>query len=223
MLKTGPNLALETSFFNAGASLVAGMDEVGRGSLAGPVSVGVTVLGPQPGDIPVGLADSKLLTPQRRTALVPHIQQWVRAWAVGHASAQEIDEIGIIGALHLAGARALAAAEKHCGAVDVVVLDGSHNWLVAGAATAQQPPPAAQIHVEVKADLKCASVAAASVLAKVERDAMMVELSTSHPQYQWDRNKGYASPKHVEALRSNGASMWHRRSWQLPGLTGERR
>lgn len=220
-----PTLRHERALIREGALLVAGMDEVGRGSLAGPVSVGVVVVDATTRTGPRGVADSKLLTAAARTALVPALSRWGVARAVGHASAAEIDALGIIAALRLAGQRALAATVAVVGPVDAVVLDGSHDWLTPpaqGELFAPEPDPVAAlvgapaVHLRVKADRICASVAAASVLAKCERDAMMVDLSAQHPEYRWDSNKGYASEEHVAALRTLGPSPWHRRSWRLP-------
>lgn len=217
-----PHLRHERGLLRDGATLVAGMDEVGRGSLAGPVSVGVVVVAATTRSAPQGVADSKLLTPLARTALVPALRRWGVARAVGHASSSEIDQLGIIAALRLAGTRALAEAISVCGPVDVVLLDGSHDWL-----TAPQPDlfsfddepvgPVPRVLTRVKADRTCASVAAASVLAKCERDALMVELAADHPEYGWHENKGYASPEHIAALRTWGPCDLHRRSWRLPG------
>jgi len=220
--RPGPHLRLERALLRDGARLVAGMDEVGRGSLAGPVSVGVVVVDLTTRSAPQGVADSKLLTPAARTALVPRLMRWGVARAVGHASAAEIDEIGIIAALRLAGTRALEAACAATGPVDVVVLDGSHDWLTPPAqgdlfALDDAPVVTPHVHMKVKADRTCASVAAASVLAKCERDALMVDLAAQHPAYRWDENKGYASPDHLAALRALGPCVLHRRSWRLTG------
>lgn len=222
-----PHLRHERLLLREGALLVAGMDEVGRGSLAGPVSVGVVVVDASTRSAPRGVADSKLLTPAARTALLPALGRWGRARAVGHASAAEIDAIGIIAALRLAGLRALVAVSAAVGPVDAVLLDGSHDWLsgpLQGDLFADDAVAAAvgdvavpRVHVRVKADRTCATVAAASVLAKCERDALMTELAGVHPGYRWDENKGYASPDHLEALRLLGPSVLHRRSWRLPG------
>lgn len=225
VVRTGrptPHLRHERGLLRDGATLVAGMDEVGRGSLAGPVSVGVVVVAASTRSAPPGVADSKLLTPLARTALLPALRRWGVARAVGHASSAEIDELGIIAALRLAGTRALAVATSTCGPVDVVLLDGSHDWL-----TPPQPDlfslddevagTSPSVLTRVKADRTCASVAAASVLAKCERDALMVELSAAHPEYGWHENKGYASPEHIAALRTWGPCDLHRRSWRLPG------
>ena len=217
-----PHLRHERQLFRDGALLVAGMDEVGRGSLAGPVSVGVVVVGPRTRSAPRGVADSKLLTPAAREALVPALSRWGLARAVGHASADEIDAIGILAALRLAGRRALSRVELVVGPVDTVLLDGNYDWLT-GRRTLFDDEPADsawRVHLRIKADRSCASVAAASVLAKCERDALMVALADRHPAYRWADNKGYASPEHLAALRELGPCPLHRRSWRLP-VAGE--
>ncbi|WP_344248778.1 ribonuclease HII [Isoptericola hypogeus] len=229
--RRSPTLRQERSLLAGGARLVAGMDEVGRGSLAGPVSVGVVVVDAATRTAPQGLADSKLLTPAARTALVPHVQRWAVAWAVGHAGPAEIDAHGIVAALRLAGRRALAQVRRACGDVDVVLLDGSHDWLSRGdidlfEAAASDPVlgpdvPEPAVRTLVKADLQCSSVAGASVLAKVERDELLVRLARQYPVYAWDQNKGYSAPAHLEALRRHGATPQHRRSWNLRALADD--
>ncbi|WP_130416843.1 ribonuclease HII [Xylanibacterium ulmi] len=225
-----PTLRFERALVAGGARLVAGMDEVGRGALAGPVSVGVVVVDAATRTAPKGVADSKLLTPAAREALVPHLRRWPVAWAVGHAGPAEIDAHGIIAALRLAGWRALAQVRRVCGDVDAVLLDGSHDWLSRGqadlfeaagldAATAPEVEPA--VRTMVKADLQCASVAAASVLAKVERDLLLTNLARQYPAYAWDQNKGYSAPAHIQALRVHGTTPQHRRSWNLRALAGD--
>lgn len=242
-----PTLRHERALLREGAQVVAGMDEVGRGALAGPVSVGVVLITATTRTAPAGVRDSKLLTPAAREALVPRLQRWAMAFAVGHAQSWEIDAYGIVPALRLAGRRALAALPR---LPDVVLLDGSHNWLrptvidltgagddpdepdevlfdvpqvapVSRARPVREPAPEVDLAAEprvttmVKADLRCAAVAAASVLAKVERDALMVELAGKRPEFGWHENKGYAAPEHVAALRELGPCEWHRRSWNI--------
>jgi ribonuclease HII len=223
-----PNLRLEKELLRGGTMRLAAMDEVGRGALAGPVTVGVVVVTATIGRVPPGLADSKLLTPAAREKLVTPIRRWVTEYAVGHASPAEIDSIGIIAALRTAGQRALRALS---GPVDAVLLDGNHNYLTTPAVLAEQtddPPlfelavdPARpvepRVHVRIKADMTCAAVAGASVLAKTERDRLLVDLSPAHPVYGFAINKGYGTPEHVAALREYGPSSVHRRSWRLPG------
>ena len=217
-----PSLRVERALQRSGHRLLAGMDEVGRGALAGPVSVGVVVIDETVRSAPVGVKDSKLLTDRARHGLVPRIRRWAVAYAVGHAGPDEIDAVGIMVALRLAGTRALDAL----GVVpDLVILDGNHDWLTAPGdvgllafsdeATGPSTPP---VTTMIKADLKCSSVAAASVLAKVERDDLMVGLSADHPAYGWGLNKGYAAPEHLDALTRVGPCELDRRSWRLPGV-----
>jgi len=201
---------------------LAAMDEVGRGALAGPVSVGVVVISAQTFPAPDGVRDSKLLTASRRVELAPLILAWCVAASVGHATNAEIDDVGIISALRLAGRRALLAVADAGVSPAVVLLDGSHDWLTPprpglfdDLADYWQPPP---VVMKVKADMTCSAVAAASVLAKVERDAQMVNHSKDYPAFGWDGNKGYAAPEHLAALRDLGPSPLHRVSWNLPGL-----
>lgn len=201
-----PDLSREKSCIESGAVYVAGMDEVGRGALAGPVMVGVVVIDADVvsrATIPEGLADSKLISEKRRNALCEPITKWCVASAVGAASAKEIDKHGIMTALQLAGNRAL---EMLSVTPDVVILDGPHNWLL---------PRVTRVIAEAKADQHCASVAAASILAKVTRDQLMVEMHEQFPQYGWASNKGYGAKTHKEAIAQSGASEMHRKSWNL--------
>ena len=215
------SLRVERQLLRSGATLVCGMDEVGRGALSGPVSVGVVLVDDTVRRSLPGVRDSKLLTPAARVALVPRIHRWAVGWAVGHATAREVDEVGIIAALRRAGLRALSALPVR---PDAVLLDGSHDWLTPPAQLGmfehpEEPPSGGDVPAvttRVKADLACASVAAASVLAKTERDAKMRELAARHPEYGWHENKGYASPDHLAALNRWGACAEHRRSWRLP-------
>lgn len=215
-----PSLRVERTLQREGYAVLVGMDEVGRGALAGPVSVGVCAIDATCRSAPQGVRDSKLLAPAARERLVPRIRRWSLAHAVGHASPQEIDDVGIMVALRLAGERALA----QLGLVpDLVLLDGSHDWLTDPAREGllgllADGPPGPPVRTMVKADLRCSSVAAASVLAKVARDTMMVELADEYAGYGWEHNKGYAAPEHQEALRSLGPSVHHRRSWRLTGI-----
>lgn len=218
-----PSLRVERQLQRAGHRLLAGMDEVGRGALAGPVSVGVVVIDETVRSAPTGVKDSKLLTERARKGLVPRIQRWSVTHAVGHASPEEIDSIGIMAALRLAGLRALAVIDV---VPDLVILDGNHDWLTAPDdvglfAFAGDAPATPPVTTMVKADLKCSSVAAASVLAKVARDSLMTEAAPEHPAYRWEENKGYAAPEHLAALEAYGPSELHRRSWRLPGCMGE--
>jgi ribonuclease HII len=220
-----PSLRVERGLQRAGHRLVAGMDEVGRGALAGPVSVGVVVIDEACRSAPVGVKDSKLLSHRMRQRMVPRIQGWARAHAVGHASPGEIDRYGIMVALRLAGTRALASLSVK---PDLIILDGNHDWLTAPervgllglAEDRLSLAPCVPVKTIVKADMFCSSVAAASVLAKVERDAMMVALAAKVPEYAWELNKGYSAPEHFAALQTHGPSVHHRRSWRLPAVNG---
>jgi ribonuclease HII len=205
------SLRLERSLLrDAGPGrLLVAIDEVGRGALAGPVAVGVVVIDDAVSSAPRGVRDSKDCDPPTRERLAPKVRAWARRSAVGMASSTEVDDIGIIAALALAAARAINATGLQ---PDIVLLDGKHDWI-------SRVTPGATTVTRVKADASCAAVAAASIIAKVARDAHMVELSESYPDYDWSRNKGYAAPEHVAALERLGPSPWHRVSWRLPGLS----
>jgi ribonuclease HII len=196
------------------------MDEVGRGCLAGPVSVGVAVISIDCINPPENLADSKLLTHEQREELLPLVKTWVKDYAVGHASNNEIDEIGLTRALRRAGRRALVQLVTK---PDHLILDGKHNWLMPEKETQNMfeqefddGPLSVDLKIitQIKADLTCASVAAASIVAKTTRDQMMAELSKEFPNYFWAENKGYAAPEHLEAIKSFGATKYHRVSWK---------
>lgn len=193
--------------------LVAGIDEVGRGALAGPVSVGVAVVSETAGTFPRGLRDSKLLTPAARERLCDPIRSWVAGAAVGHASPGEIDDVGIIAALRLAAARAVTTIQAAGLRPTAAILDGTHNWLRPDILD-PDALPFHEVVLQAKADVHCAVVAAASVLAKVERDAYMTGLPD--PGYDWAQNKGYGASTHLRALARLGPCEHHRRSWNLP-------
>lgn len=217
---------------------VVGMDEVGRGSLAGPVAVGAVLIDRSVGKAPAGLADSKLLPALRREQLVSPIRRWSRTSAVGWATPAEITELGLTQALRLAGIRALGlvgvgagvrvgvggsdpSASSSVASPVCVLLDGSYDWLSAPAPTlfdegAEAPRQEFDVITKVKADLTSRLVAAASILAKVARDRYMSALPD--PGYDWGSNKGYASGRHVAALRELGPCSHHRLGWQLPGV-----
>lgn len=220
---------------------LAAMDEVGRGSLAGPVTIGIVVVTAKIGRVPQGLRDSKLLTAAAREALVTPIRRWVPEHAVGHASAAEIDAIGIMSALRRAAGRAFAQLSAP---VDAILLDGKHNYLKpppplvlgsgpeaeqdglfappidpvrAQAALWSPIPDGLPVHLKIKADLTCAGVAGASVLAKTARDALMRRLDRHFPEYGFAGNKGYAAVEHRDALLRLGPTQIHRRSWSFLG------
>lgn len=177
--------------------LVCGVDEAGRGPLAGPVVAAAVILNPA---CPIeGLDDSKKLSAGRRDALAISIRAKALAWAVAEASVDEIDRINILQASLLAMQRA----------VEALATMPSHA-LIDGNRCPQLPCPAQAI---IGGDGKVASIAAASILAKTYRDAGMLELHAIHPQYGFDRHKGYPTPMHLKALREHGASPVHRRSY----------
>jgi ribonuclease HII len=229
-MSTAPSLRFERTLLRGGVRHLAACDEVGRGALSGPVTLGVVVISESTRTAPQGVRDSKLLTPEARRRLAPKIERWAACWAVGHATPAEIDELGIITALRLAGHRALGQLSI---APDRVLLDGNHDYLT--------PPPVVEpaeiplfdvpaptdpwpvvevppVLTRIKADLTCAAVAAASILAKTTRDALMTELDAQHPEYCWAENKGYSAPAHIDALARFGPTAHHRRSWSLPGV-----
>ncbi|WP_030542783.1 ribonuclease HII [Streptomyces albus] len=181
-----------------GARVVAGVDEVGRGAWAGPVTVCAAVTGLR--RPPEGLTDSKLLTPKRRTELAARLEGWVTAHALGHATPQEIDELGMTAALRLAAVRALEALPVR---PDAVILDGKHDYL--GAPW--------RVRTVIKGDQSCVAVAAASVLAKVRRDALMADLGREYEEFAFATNAGYPSPAHRAALAERGPTAHHRVSW----------
>lgn len=218
-----PSLRVERALQREGYPVLVGMDEVGRGALAGPVTVGVVAIDPTCRSAPQGVRDSKLLTGAARRRMVPRIERWCLAWGVGHAPPEEIDRVGIMAALRLAGRRALAQLGL---TADLVLLDGNHDWLtdpgrVGLLGLLEDDEPCPPVRTLIKADLSCSSVAAASVLAKVTRDDLMVGLAPEHPAYGWAENKGYAAPEHLAALRRLGPSAHHRRSWNLTGRENE--
>ena len=220
-MSVAPTLDYEKRFLPRGARFLAGVDEVGRGALAGPVSVGIAVVDLQHMELLADVRDSKLLKAADRERLDPLVRAWSVASAVGHATAREIDELGIMGALRTAGNRAWFEILAAGVTPDVVLLDGSHNWLSPAAQPSlfdeviTDPGCDAPVHTLVKADMQCLSVAAASVLAKVERDQHMRELHLECPDFGWDVNKGYATAAHREAIRTHGPSPYHRISWNL--------
>ena len=218
-----PTLRHERTFKAQGIRFLAGVDEVGRGALAGPVSGGIGVVDLERQKPLAGVRDSKLLSPAERERLDPLVRRWSVASAVGHATAGEIDSLGIIAALRLAGTRAWGSIIAAGVVPEAVLLDGSHNWLSPADQLSLFDQPVveaaceAPVHTKVKADMQCLSVAAASVIAKVERDRMMRHLHTEYPDYGWDINKGYATAAHRSVLRAAGPTPYHRVSWRLLG------
>lgn len=190
-----PGLDLERRLWASGREVVVGIDEVGRGAWAGPLTVAAAVL---PADRRVyKVRDSKLLTEPEREALYERIAGWCRAWSVGHASAAECDELGMSAAQRLAARRALDGLGVE---PDAVLVDG--HWDFVGGARGV-----------VGGDATCLSISAASILAKVTRDRIMRAEAEHFPAYWFESNKGYPGPRHRAALQWLGPSTLHRRSW----------
>jgi len=213
---TAPTLDLEQELISAGAKYVAGVDEVGRGALAGPVSVGVAIVSTKTGQVPSGLRDSKQISRAAREKLIDTVSAWVVEYAIGHVAASEIDQIGIVPALRLAWVRAhqqLSIKPDH------VILDGKHNWLLEPESDLFTTPISdivVPVTMKIKADASCASVSAASVLAKVARDDLMREAAVIYPDFGWEGNVGYGSSDHMAAIARLGPTDLHRKSWKLP-------
>ncbi len=235
-----PGLALEEAAAASGHQLVAGVDEVGRGAWAGPLSVGIAVLDAgrlaRGLAVPPGLTDSKRMTEKRREEMFEPVVSWCSAWAIGHAEPEECDAYGITSALGLAALR--AAASLPAGLLPTaVLLDGQHDF-VTPARAAQLAPPVRLDQSEsssaskispargpaesawcplvvpvVRGDSTCASISAAALLAKVTRDRMMRAFSSRYPDMGFDRHKGYPTPAHRQAVAAHGMTPLHRRSW----------
>lgn len=185
---------LETELFDLGYSAVCGIDEAGRGPLAGPVCAAAVIL-PRNLEIP-GLDDSKKLSDKRRRELFPMIKEQAVAYGIGFADHREIDEINILQATFLAMKRALAAMEK---APDFALIDGN-----------RETEFGLPVKAVVKGDSLSANIAAASVLAKVSRDDLMEAMANEYPQYGFEIHKGYGTKMHYEALRTYGPCPIHR-------------
>ena len=195
---SAPDYALEEAALRAGARVIAGVDEVGRGPLAGPVTAAAVIL--EIGRIPEGINDSKKLSPKRREILAQDIMAGCD-WAVGHASVEEIDALNILRASHLAMCRALAGLRQR---PDLALVDG--NLL-----PRDLPMPGQAV---VKGDARSLSIAAASLVAKLLRDRIMVDLAQQHPGYGWEVNAGYPTKAHRQALLDLGVTPYHRRSFK---------
>lgn len=216
-----PTLELEHALISSGAKYVAGVDEVGRGALAGPVSVGVAIVSAETEQVPTGLRDSKQISRTAREKLIAPVSAWVLEYSIGHVDASEIDQIGIVPALRLAWVRAhqqLAIKPDH------VILDGKHNWLLEPESDLFANPISdivVPVTMKVKADASCASVSAASVLAKVARDEQMRQAALIYPDFGWEGNVGYGSSDHMAAIARLGPTDLHRKSWKLPSGPSE--
>lgn len=202
LLPQAPDLAAECALWEAGIRYIAGIDEAGRGSLAGPVAVGAVIFpaDPQVASALKDVRDSKQLAPLQREECAREIKEWALAWEVGFASHTEIDDYGIVYAVHLAAARALqglALPPEHL-LIDYIFLP-------------EHPQPQTAL---IKGDARSLTIASASILAKTARDALLCELDGDYPQYGFAQHKGYCTPGHLEALAQLGPSPLHRTSYR---------
>lgn len=191
-----PDLSLEL----AAGGIVAGVDEAGRGPWAGPVVAAAAIIDPArlPAELAARVDDSKALKPAQREAVLPELEAYVRL-SVASASVAEIDQLNILAATMLAMARAI----EGLGILpDLALVDGN-----------RAPDLPCQVQTVVKGDGRCLSIAAASIAAKVHRDRLMAELAADHPGYGWERNAGYGTKQHREALENLGITPHHRQSF----------
>ena len=188
---------LENELFDSGIGVICGVDEAGRGPLAGPVCAAACIL-PRGLEIE-GLNDSKKLTEKRRDALYDVIKEQAVSYGIAFASVEEIEELNILGATYLAMNRAIAQLSV---TPDLALIDGNRN---AGIEMPSQ--------TVVKGDSKCADIAAASILAKVTRDRYMLELDKEYPMYGFGKHKGYGTKDHYAAIREHGMCSAHRPSF----------
>ena len=206
-IKPWPDASRERALYQNGARTIVGIDEVGKGSWAGPLVIGIAMLsdevifGDQPAVALGGVRDSKQLLEAKREAMFDEVAANCLRWSTGLATAAECDVLGMVAAQRLATARGFAALGLN---VDVAIVDGRWDFV---------SPHAREVVLEVKADVSCVSVSAASVLAKVTRDRMMRESANDYPQWHFDTNKGYPCPKHRTALQGYGPCAIHRKSW----------
>lgn len=188
---------IEDGFFNQGLGVICGVDEAGRGPLAGPVCAAAVIL-PKHLEIP-GLTDSKKLSDKRRRELFPEIQRQALAYGIGFASEKEIDEINILQATFLAMERALA---QLCITPELALIDGN-----------REKDFGIPVKTVIKGDSLSANIAAASILAKVSRDDLMLEMAREYPQYGFEVHKGYGTKAHYDALRLYGPCPIHRQTF----------
>ena len=200
-MKPAPTLEIEQQLRADGARIVAGIDEVGKGSWAGPLVVCAAVMRTDLAVDELVARDSKALSEKKRETIFDTVAEQCAHWALGVVSANECDRLGMSNAQRLATKRAVMGLGVE---VDAVVADGKWDFV---------SPLVPRVVMRVKADAVSASVAAASVLAKVSRDRMMRELADEHPHWNFAGNKGYPCPKHRDGLRQHGASPIHRTSW----------
>ena len=196
-----PTLQFEKEFWNSGYTHVCGLDEVGRGSFAGPVVVGAVIF-PQDIVLPEGIADSKLLKPRQREKLAERIKEQARAWSVAETSVTAINKVGIGKATQMAFRKAIKLFSK---SPDFILIDA---FYVSHLNRKRQKP--------VKdGDKICASISAASIIAKVYRDKLMKKLHRKYPEYGFAKHKGYGTKRHQEAIKKFGLTRIHRKSFDL--------
>lgn len=200
---------------------IAGVDEVGRGALAGPVYVCISVITDQTVDPQFELKDSKAVSAKKREELCEQAKNWLDAYAIGIATNVEVDSYGIVNALQLAGLRAVTQLHRKQIYPQIYLLDGNHDWLSIKDTLLEQEHikdfldlEPLNVITQVKADANCTLVAAASNIAKVSRDNYMMSLNDT--VYDFSSNKGYSSKKHKEALAEHGLSNLHRCTWKMP-------
>lgn len=199
-----PSLRLERSLLRAGHSLVAGIDEVGRGPLAGPIYVGFVVIGADTPTAPRGVRDSKATRPKDRVALAQLIKGW--AWSTtASVDAAFIDRFGLTQALRECVNIAFCNSRESGMAPSALILDGTFNFC--------DPGLGVTVVTRKKADQSASSVAAASILSKVERDEFMCARSLEFPGYGWERNSGYGTREHQQAIANFGLTRLHRKSF----------
>jgi len=207
-MRVDPDIVFESELWDGGIQYIAGLDEAGRGALAGPVSVGVVIL---PNDKTLlsstlsGARDSKQMTPRMRDALAPRIREIALAWAVGFSTAEEIDMQGIVRATRLAAIRAL-----HQFTITPQYLLTDFRLELPQIDIPQKS--------FIKGDARCLSIACASILAKTERDALMRELDSQYPGYGLAKHKGYGTQAHRSAMKRLGSSPIHRQSFKVKSL-----
>lgn len=191
---------------------IISLDEVGRGAIAGPVVVVASIVSRESyTTLPEHISDSKLVKESDRPKIKDIAQAWVHSYGIGSVNADTVDSRGIIPALRTAGEeairKALEAFSEPLGKRTIILLDGSHNWLI----DADVP---FFTTTKTKADRDCASVAASSIMAKVYRDSIMLDLHSKYPFYRWDKNKGYGAASHYEAIAAHGLiDGIHRKTW----------
>lgn len=191
--------------------MLVAIDEVGRGALAGPVTIGAVAIDARCGEAPEGVRDSKALSEARRLALAGPIRTWAREAVVVHVPAARIDEVGITFALGQGAAQSVSLIQsliQETSAVGTVLLDGRHDFLT-------PVDDRWTVHTVVRGDATCASIAAASIIAKCERDQLMRNLHARYPDYGWDSNVGYGTAVHRAAIGAHGLTPEHRASWNL--------